>query len=112
MLKKWAIGDEEKNKPEPDTSLKLLTVMNEDLDEADLKAVLLECLREAPQDQEEDDANNVRRCMRMQFTDTHTALTHAAACPACKRMTVPIGKLRQLLSEQFACVHLRKVEKS
>lgn len=60
MLKKWSHGEEKKS--EPDTSLKLLTVLNEDLDEADLKAVLLECLRDAPQDQD-DDPKNVSACL-------------------------------------------------
>ncbi|KAF5834587.1 hypothetical protein DUNSADRAFT_8712 [Dunaliella salina] len=56
MLKQWAVGEEEeqKEKEKPETSLKLLTVMNEDLDEKDLELVLLQCLKDAPKEEEED----------------------------------------------------------
>uniref|UniRef100_A0A6S8IGD5 Polycystin cation channel PKD1/PKD2 domain-containing protein n=1 Tax=Dunaliella tertiolecta TaxID=3047 RepID=A0A6S8IGD5_DUNTE len=55
MLKQWAVGEQDvKDKEKPETSLKLLTVMNEDLDEKDLELVLLQCLKDAPKEEEED----------------------------------------------------------
>ena len=38
---------------QPDT-IKLLTVLNEDMDEEDLRAVLMECLKDAPGAEEDD----------------------------------------------------------
>lgn len=57
MLKQWALGDDaNKLKDKQEISLKLLTVMNEDLDEKDLELVLKECLKEAPKEPEVDPA--------------------------------------------------------
>jgi len=80
LLKKWAMGSAEDKPAEPDNSLKLLTVMNEDLDEADLKAVLLECLREAPQDQD-NEPDNVSGCRSYQCCVEHAwCLCSCALC--------------------------------
>eukprot|EP00983_Pelagomonas_calceolata_P059258 1145836-Pelagomonas_calceolata.AAC.25 len=60
MLKQWAVGEQDvKDKEKPETSLKLLTVMNEDLDEKDLELVLLQCLKDAPKEEEEDPEKEV-----------------------------------------------------
>lgn len=46
LLKQWA-GAEKKKKTDAE-AVKLITILNEDLDESDLKTVLLECLKDAP----------------------------------------------------------------
>lgn len=46
LLKQWAGAD--KKKKGDDEKVKLITILNEDLDESDLKTVLLECLKDAP----------------------------------------------------------------
>jgi hypothetical protein len=58
-IEQWAVGNaDQKDNAKAESSLKLLTVMNEDLDRTDLENVLLQCLVDAPKD-EEDDPNVV-----------------------------------------------------
>ena len=56
LLKQWAGEDEVKEEDKGDKEVsKLLTVLNEDLDEEDLQTVLLECLKDAPGAGDDDD---------------------------------------------------------
>jgi len=66
LLKQWA-GEEEDQAAQQNVNAemsKLLTVLNEDLDEEDLRTVLMECLKDAPAAEEDEKANTARsRCL-------------------------------------------------